>query len=90
MYRKKTKLNLVIEQEETIEIDIVIRDDGPTTHSEETPLPSTSSAQIIQKQNSEEISSSSKPVEKEKDIMEKYKEIKTRNEPLKVFTYAQY
>ena len=73
MYTKKTKLNPLIEKEETIQtkIDIFIRDDAPTTLSEETPLPSISSAQIIQKQNSAEISSSSKPVEKEKNIMEK-------------------
>ena len=33
MYIKKTNLNPVIEQEETIETYIVIRDDAPTTHS---------------------------------------------------------
>ena len=36
MYKKKTKLNLVIEQEEiveTIETDIVVRDDAPPTIS---------------------------------------------------------
>ena len=83
----------MIEQEakvETIDTYIVVRDDAPPTLSEETHQPSTSSAQIIQKQNSAEVSSSSKPMEKEKDIMEKYKEIKIRNEALKVVTYAQY
>ena len=68
----------MIEQEETIETYIVIRDDAPTTHTKETPLPSYSSAQIFQKKNSAEISSSSKLVEKEKDIIEKYKEIKIK------------
>ena len=39
MYKKKTKLNPVIEKEETvktIETDIVVRDDAPPTVSEET------------------------------------------------------
>ena len=93
MYRKKTKLNPTIEQEETvetIETYIVVRDDAPPTLSEETHLSSTSSAQIIQKKNSAEVSSSSKPVEKEKYSMEKYKEIKIRNEALTAITYAQY
>ena len=92
MYRKKGKLNPVIEQEETIETEkaIVIRDDTPTPNTEETPLPSSSRAEIIQKKNSAEISTSSKPVEKEKDIIEKYKEIKIKSEALKVVTYAKY
>ena len=75
MYRKKAKLNLVLEQEErieTIEIidtDIVVRDNSPPTVSEETHQPSTSSLQIIQKQHSAKVSSSRKPVDTEKDIM---------------------
>ena len=49
MYRKKTKLNLVIEKEETIgtKKKIVTRDDTPTPHAEETPLPSSSREEII-------------------------------------------
>lgn len=58
--------------------------------SEETHQPSTSNKQIIQKHHSIEVFSSSKPVDKEKDIKEKYKEIKLRNEALKDETYAQY
>ena len=54
------------------------------------PLQSTSSAQIIQNKNRAYFSSSSKPVEKEKDILEKYKETKIKNEALKVVTYAKY
>ena len=58
--------------------------------SEETRQPSTSNTQSIQKKLSMEVSSSRKPVEKERDIKEKYKEIKLRNEALKAETYAQY
>ena len=45
---------------------------------------------MIQKQHSVEVSSSRKPAEKEMDIMQKYKEIKIRNEALKADTYTQY
>ena len=41
-------------------------------------------------EHSVEVSSSSKPADKEQDIMQKYKEIKLRNEALKEDTYAQY
>ena len=96
MYRKKPKPNLVIEQEEIIDtveiIDtyIIVRDNAPPTVSEVTHQPSTSSAQIIKKKHSAKVSSSRKPVDKEKYIMEKYKEIKLNNEALKSVTYAQY
>ena len=45
MYKKETKLNLVIEKKDTIETEkeIAFRDDKPTPHTEETPLPSSSS-----------------------------------------------
>ena len=61
MYRKKPKLNLVIEQEEivdTVEIidtDLIVRDNAPPTISKETHQPSTSSAQIIYKHLSVEV-----------------------------------
>ena len=95
-YRKRPKINLVTEQEyttDTVEITdtdtMVGRSKGPTV-SEETHHTSTSNTQLIEKQLSIEFSSSSKPVDKEKDIKEKYKEIKLRNEALKAETYAQY
>jgi len=62
---------------------------GPIV-SEENHQPSTSSTQIIEKHLSIEVYSSKKSVDKEKDIKEKYKEIKFRNEALKAKTYAQY
>lgn len=37
-----------------------------------------------------EISSSIRPTDKEKDIKDRFKEIKMRNEKLKVETYAKY
>ena len=72
MYRKKPKLNLVNEQEQIVEtlqiIDtgIVLREKTAPIVSEETHQPSTSNPQIIQKQHSIEVSSSSKLVDKEK------------------------
>jgi len=93
-YRKMPKLNLVTEQEDTIDtVEIsdteamVGRNKGPTA-SEETHQPSTLNTQPIEKQIHIEVSSSSKLVDKEKDIKEKYKEIKLRNEALKAETYA--
>lgn len=68
---------------------MVGRSKGPAA-SEETHQSSTSNTQFIKKQISIEVSSSSKPVDKEKYIKEKYKEIKLRNEALKAETYAQY
>jgi len=95
-YRKRRKINPVTEKEDTIETveipdtnSIVGRSKVPTV-SEETHQPSTSNIQLIEKQLSIEVSSSSKPVDKEKDIKEKYKKIKFRNETLKDETYAQY
>jgi len=90
--RNKTKLNLVIEHEKIVEakIEIIIRGDAPSTHVEETPLPSSSSAQIIQNQNYAEVSSSIETVEKEKDIMERHKEIKIKNEALKAAICTKY
>jgi len=90
--RKKSKINPVIEHEKTVEAEtkIIIRGDSPSTHVEETPMPSSSSAQIIQNKKNEEVSSSRKKVEKEKDIMERYKDIKIKNEALKATICTQY
>lgn len=60
-----------------------------TAPSEETKPPSSSGTQIIQRQMSVEASSFSRPVEQDKSIKDKFKEIKMRNERLKVETYAQ-
>ena len=93
-YRRKPKLNPVNEQEDTIEtveiidIDTMVEKSKGLAVSEETHQPSTSNTQIIEKQLSIEVSSSSKLVDKEKDIKDKYKEIKLRNEALKTETYA--
>lgn len=94
MYRKKPNLNPINGKEETIRTDEIIGTDtvvkkntAPTV-SKETHQPSTWNTQIVEKQISIEVSSSNKQVDKEKYIKEKYKEIKLRNEALKVWTYA--
>ena len=93
MYRKKPKLNHVNEEVETIEVidtDTVVNDNAPPAVFEETHQPSTSKIQIIQNKHNVEVSSSSKPRDKKMDIMQKYKEIKIRNDALKADTYTQY
>ena len=45
---------------------------------------------MIEKHQSMEVSSFVRPAEKEKDIKDRFKEIKMRNEKLKAETYAQY
>ena len=68
MYRKRPKLNLVNEQVETIEIldtDTMVKDNAPPIVLEETHQTSTSNTQIIQKQHSVEVYSSSKLTDKE-------------------------
>jgi len=44
----------------------------------------------LERQLSVEVSSFSRPTDKDKDIKDRYKEIKMRNEKLKAQTYAQY
>lgn len=95
-YRKRPKLNPVTKYEDTIEsveithIDTMLERSKGTTASGETQQPSTSSTQLIKKQLIVEVSSFTKPEDKEKDIKDRYKEIKLRNEKLKAKTYAQY
>ena len=93
-YRKRSKLNPVTKQEDTIETvkitdtnTVVGRSKGPIV-LEETHQTSSSNTQLIEKQLSIEVSSSNKPIDKEKYIKEKYKEIKLRNEALKAETCA--
>ena len=45
---------------------------------------------MLERQLSVEVSSFSRPADRDHDIKEKYKEIKARNERLQVQTYAQY
>ena len=65
------------------------KDKEPTT-LEETQQPSTSNTQLVDRQPSMEISSYVKRADKEKDIKDRFKEIKMRNERLKAETYVQY
>jgi len=44
----------------------------------------------LERQLSVEVSSFNRPADKDKDIKDRYKEIKMRNEKLKAQTYAQY
>lgn len=77
MCREKPKPNPVNEQEETvdtietIDTNIVVKENTAPVVSEETHQRSTSNTQIIQKKHSIEVFSSRKPVDKEKDIKEK-------------------
>ena len=61
-----------------------------TTPSGGTQEPSTSHAQMLERQQSVEVSSFSASSGQSLDIKEKYKEIKARNERLKVQSYAHY
>ena len=94
--RKRPKMNHVPEQEENIEsVEITNTEtmgqrSKDTTASGETQQPSTSNTQMIERQLSVEVSSFTRLANKERDIKDRYKEIKMRNEKLKVETYAPY
>jgi len=94
--RKRPKLNHVSEQEENIEsVEITNTEtmgqrSKETGASGETQQPSTSNNQMIERQKSVDVSCFVKPADREKDIKDRYKEIKIRNEKLKAETYAQY
>jgi len=75
---------------EIIDTDKMVERSKGTATSGETHQPSTSNTQLIERHLSVEVSSFTKLVDKEKDIKDRYKEIKLRNEKLKVETYAQY
>lgn len=68
---------------------MVERSKGPSALGE-THQSSTSNTQLIERQLSLEVFSFTRPMDKEKDIKDRYKEIKLRNEKLKAETYAQY
>jgi len=59
-----------------------------TNLSEETEGSSTSHTKILERQLSVEVSSFSRHVDKDKDVKDRYKEIKMINEKLKAKTYA--
>jgi len=59
-----------------------------TTPSGETSEPSTSNTQILERKLYVEVSSFSRPIDKDKDIKDRFKEIKMRNEKLKAQSYA--
>ena len=59
-----------------------------TATSGENQQPLSSNIQIIERQLSVEVSSFTRPTDKEKDIKDRFKEIKMRNEKLKAKTYA--
>jgi len=75
---------------EITDTDTVVERRKSTVPSRETHQPSTSKTQLIEIKLSVEVSSFTTLVDKEKDIKDRYKEIKLRNEKLKVETYAQY
>ena len=60
-----------------------------TAPSGETQEPSTSHTQMLERQLIVKVSSFSRPADKDKDIKDRYKEIKMRNEKLKAQSYAQ-
>ena len=80
-------LNPISEQEDTkglVEITNTELDKSKcTTPFGETQEPCTSQTQMLERQLSVEVSSFSRPADKDKDIKDRYKEIKMRNEKLK-------
>jgi len=93
-YAKRQRLNPHSEQEYTEETTRTSRaertESRHTTPSRGRQEPSTSMAQMLQRKQSVEVSSFRAPTRQSLDIKEKYKEIKARNERLKVQRYAHY
>jgi len=65
---------------EITDTDTMVESSKGTTASGETQQPSTSNTQLIEIHLIIEVSSFTRPVDKEKDIKDRYKEIKLRNE----------
>lgn len=61
-----------------------------TTPFGETQEPSTSQNQMLERHLSVEVSSFSRAIDKDKDIKDRFKEIKMRNEKLKAQYYVKY
>jgi len=93
-YVKRQRLNPFSEQEFTEETagttGIERAKSRQTTPSRGTQESYTSQAQMLERQQSVEVSSFRAPTGQNQDIREKYKEIKARNERLKAQRYAQY
>jgi len=90
---KRHRLNPVSEQEDTegsIEIiDTELDMSKGTTPSGETQEPSTSKTQILERHLNVEVSSFNKSADRDRDIKDRFKEIKMRNEKLNAEPYAQ-
>ena len=93
---KRPKLNPMSEQEENIASEEITNTEEmgqrskEVAASEERHQPSTSNTQMMDRQQSMEIPSYVKSTEKEKDIKDRFKEIKMSNERLNAETYVQY
>jgi len=91
---KRQRVNPVSEQEyteETTEVTSTERDGSRlATPSGGTLKPFTSHTQMLERQQSVEVSSFRMLTDKDQDIKERYKGIKGRNERFKAQTYAQY
>ena len=91
---KRQRINPFSEQEfieETVGATSTKREGSRhATPSRGTLEPSTSHTQILERQQSVEVSYFRILADKDQDIKERYKEIKARNERLKAQTYAQY
>ena len=90
-YVKRQRLNPFSEQGFTAETaGTTGAESRHTTPSGGTQEPSTSQAQMLERQQSVEVSSFGAPTGQSQDIREKYKEIKGRSERLKAQSYAHY
>ena len=92
-YNKKPKLNLVDKEKETIEAedtDVAEKNNEPATKIINEEHTDYSNTQVIEKQQNMEASSSQRAEDKDIDIREKYKQIKTKNEEIKNEIYSQY
>ena len=66
-----------------MDTEVLDKDTVPPTEIENEQQPTTSNTQLIQKQQSVEVSSSKQAENKDMDIKERYKEIKAKNEEIK-------
>ena len=93
--KKRVILNPVSKQEENIELveitdtEIMGQRSKDIATSGERHQPSTSNTQMIERQQSVEVSYFVRLADRENDIKDRYKEIKMRNEKLNAETYAR-
>ena len=101
MINKKPKINSVDKEKVTIEVEdtdvpvtntdvATVITNEPITENLNEEQPENSNTQMIEKQQNMEASSSQTAEEKDIDIREKYKQIKTKNEEIKNEIYSQY